>query len=102
MAEEINDIDMNNMTESTGLRIKEGTSRPPPPPLAENKKFRRIKRRCQTNQSRKNHPLPQNRAYKIPHLQSKFPPNSHLPNGKDPHPAIYKFIDTIDIPPNLA
>jgi hypothetical protein len=26
MAEEINDIDMNNMTESTGLRIKEGTS----------------------------------------------------------------------------
>jgi hypothetical protein len=26
MAEEINNIDINNMTESTGLRIKEGKS----------------------------------------------------------------------------
>ena len=29
----------------------------------------------QTNQSRKNHPLPNIGAYKIPHLQSQFPPN---------------------------
>ena len=26
----------------------------------------------------------------------------HLPNRKDPHPATYKFIDAMDIPPNLA
>jgi len=26
----------------------------------------------------------------------------HLPNRKDPHPATSKFIDPIDIPPNLA
>ena len=26
----------------------------------------------------------------------------HLPNRKDPLPATYKFIDAIDIPPNLA
>ena len=46
---------------------------------AGNKKFRRIMRRCQTNQSRKNHPIPNIGAYKIPHLQSQFPPN-HTPN----------------------
>ena len=56
---------------------------------------------CQTNRSRKNHPLPNLGAYKIPHLQSQFPPNS-TPNRKDPHPAIYKSIHEIDIPPNLA
>jgi len=41
-------------------------------PPAENKKFRRIRRRCQTNQSRN---PPHIRAYKIPHLKSQFPPN---------------------------
>jgi hypothetical protein len=29
-------------------------------------------------------------------------PSLHLPNLKDPHPATYKFIDAIDIPPFLA
>ena len=50
---------------------KKSGGRPNP---AESKKFRRIRRRCQTNQSRKNHPTNIG-AYKIPHLQSQFPPN---------------------------
>ena len=42
------------------------------PTHAENKKFRRIRRRYQTNQSRN---TPNIRAYKIPQLQSQFPSN---------------------------
>jgi len=41
-------------------------------------------------------------AYKIPHLQSQFPPNPTPTQPQDPHPATYKFIYPIDIPPNLA
>jgi len=44
-------------------------------PRAENKKFRRIRRRCKTNQSQPTHPPPNIGAYKTPHLQSQFPPN---------------------------
>ena len=41
-------------------------------------------------------------AYKIPHLHSQFPPNPTPTNRKDPHPATYKSIHAIDIPPNLT
>jgi len=57
--------------------------------------------RCQTKQICENHPLPNIGAYKIPQLQSQFPPNP-TPNWKDPHPATYKSIHTTDIPPNLT
>ena len=43
-------------------------------PPTKNKKFLRIRRRCQTNQSLINRP-PNIGAYEIPHLQSQFPPN---------------------------
>jgi len=41
-------------------------------------------------------------AYKIRHLHHSFLLTLHLPNRTGPHPATYKFIDPIDIPPNLA
>jgi len=69
-------------------------------PPAENKKFRRIRRRCQTNQTRK--PPPNIEAYKIPHLQSQFPPNPTPTQPERSTPATYKFTDPIDIAPNLT
>jgi hypothetical protein len=71
-------------------------------PFAGNKKFRRLRRRCQTNQSRKIHPLPNIGAYKIPHLQSQILPTLHPTNWKEPHQAIYKSIHATDIPANVA
>ena len=41
----------------------------------EKKKFWKIRRICQPNQSRKITPSPQHRSIKVPHLQSQFPPN---------------------------
>ena len=38
-------------------------------------------------------------AYKSNH---SFLLTLHLPNRQDPHPAIYKFIGPIDVPPNQA
>ena len=49
---------------------KDSGGRPTP---RREQKFRRIRRRYQTNQSRK--PPPNIGAYKIPHLQSQFHPN---------------------------
>ena len=72
---------------------------------AENKKFRkirrRIRRRCQTNQSHINHPHPpQHIRYHT--CNHSFLPTPRLTNLKDPHPATYKSIHAIDITPNLA
>jgi len=41
-------------------------------------------------------------TYKIPHLQSQFPPNPTPNQPKGSTPATYKSIHTTDIPPNLA
>ena len=56
------------------------------------------RRRCQTNQSSILQPLPLPKigAYKIPHLQSQFPPNPTPTLLENPHPATHK---SIDIPP---
>jgi len=69
-------------------------------PLAENKKFRRIRRRCQTNQSHKPPPTLEHIRYHT--CSHSFLLTLHLPNRKDPHPATYQFIDAIDIPPKIS
>jgi hypothetical protein len=54
-------------------------------PRAENKKFRRI-RRCQTNQSRKNHPSPPNKgAYR--YIPSQVAPNPTLTHPERSTPS---------------